>query len=363
MTKPARISDDTLETFLAEAGWAGAKRTPLAADASSRSYVRLYGASSTALLMMAPPGAEEAACPPGASAAMRRKLGYNALARLAGPNLNAFVEIAATLRGAGLSAPDIYAADAGAGLAVIEDFGDGLFARAIERGADEEALYGAAIDALAALAEKDPARPSGAGYAMQTYDAPALLAEAALLIDWYWPLKKGAPAADNVKATYNDLWRSALRGLSRPHVIVLRDYHAENLLWLPDRDGAARAGVIDFQDALYGHSAYDLVSLLEDARRDVDSGLAKKLLIRYIDRRGKSGAFDLPRFEADYGLLAAQRNAKILGIFARLAKRDGKDRYLSLLPRVEAHFRRDLARDGLQDLRTFFADALPELVA
>ena len=194
---------------------------------------------------------------------------------------------------------------------------------------------------------------------MLDYDALALEAEALLLIEWYWPLKKGAPAAENLCTEYVALWRETLTGLSAPHTFVLRDFHAENLLWLPAREGVKRVGVIDFQDALYGAAAYDLVSLLEDARRDVDPALAESMIAYYLRFGGPQ--LDAEGFRRDYAILAAQRNAKILGIFARLAKRDNKPRYLDLLPRVEGHFRRDLARPALAPLRAFFAKHLPEI--
>ncbi|PQA88840.1 aminoglycoside phosphotransferase family protein [Hyphococcus luteus] len=350
--------DEARRAFLEKAGWAEAEAAPLAGDASTRSYQRLMLDGRPAVLMIAPPGAEAPACPPDADEAARRALGYNAMARLAGPNLNAFTALSEALRAAGLSAPDVYAADASAGLALIEDLGDDLFARVVGR-VEEERLYRAAIDALAALHRQAPSKPSGAGYRMLDYDALAMEAEAALLIDWYWPLKKGAPAEESLTAEYFDIWRATLAGLSAPHAFVLRDYHAENLLWLPDRSGVEQVGIIDFQDALFGHAAYDVVSLLEDARRDVDLELAEAMIVCYLSISNA----DREAFMRDYAILAAQRNAKILGIFARLAKRDKKPRYLDLLPRVEAHFARDLARPELAPLRAFFAKHLPDLVS
>ncbi|MEZ5891916.1 MAG: phosphotransferase [Parvularculaceae bacterium] len=349
---------DARNAFLKSAGWERAAARPLAGDASTRSYERLTMSGKPAVLMIAPPGAEAPACPPDADDAARRALGYNAMARLAGPNLHAFTSLSKALRGAGLSAPEVYAADARAGFALLEDLGDDLFARVVGS-VEETALYRAAMDALAALHESGVARPANDAYAMLDYDALALEAEAMLLIDWYWPLKKGAPAPENLKAEYVALWRDALATLSAPQTMVLRDYHAENLLWLPARKGVARVGVIDFQDGLWGHAAYDAVSLLEDARRDVSPALAEAMVVHYLQRSGADSASYL----RDYAILAAQRNAKILGIFARLAKRDNKPRYLDLLPRVEDHFCRDLKRAGLAPLRGFFAKHLPSLIA
>ncbi len=354
------IGDDAI-TFLNEAGWGDASVHALAGDASSRSYKRLTYNERKAVLMIAPPDAESAPCAPEASDQERRALGYNACARLAGPNLNAFTHIATALRAVGLSAPEIYAANAETGLALIEDLGDDLYARVIGN-ADEQALYAHAIDALVSLVANPPQRPVSSEYTMLEYDYLALKAEASLFTEWYWPLKTGAVPSADICNEYDDIIDGILRQLSAPHAIVLRDFHAENLIWLPERTGPARVGLIDFQDGLYGHSAYDLVSLLEDARRDVSPALADMMIARYIEKAAAASAnFKNDSFLHDYAILAAQRNAKILGVFARLAKRDQKPRYLDLLPRVEAHFRRDLARDSMAPLRKFLAVHLPDL--
>lgn len=361
MTALTKMRESERAAFLAAAGWSAAEARPLTGDASTRSYERLTLDGRRALLMNAPPKAETSACPPEATPAERRTLGYNAMARLAGPNLNAFVAIAKALRGAGLSAPEIYAADAAAGFALIEDLGDDLFARAIPGGADEATLYASAIDALLDLRRAAPIAPKSDQYAMLSYDRTALEAEVALVPEWYWPFRKNAPVSSSVQADYFAAWSPVLDSISAPSAMVLRDYHAENLLWLPDRKGAERVGVIDFQDGLFGSPAYDLVSLLEDARRDVSPELAEEMIARYCAGAAKFGSFDEEAFRSDYAILAAQRNAKILGIFARLVKRDGKPRYLDFLPRVEGHFRRDLAREPLAPVRRFFARHFPEL--
>mgnify|MGYP003149572037 CR=1 FL=1 len=348
---------DTRADFLAAAGWADARAVPLAGDASTRRYERLDRRGQSAIFMIAPPSAEAPSCPLDADEVTRKALGYNAMARLAGPNLNAFVAMANALRVAGISAPEIYAADPANGYALIEDLGDDLFARVVGR-VDEETLYQNAIDALLTLHKKSLTRPVDETFAMLDYDGLALDAETRLLMEWYWPLKYSAEASDDIYTDYHARWASVLDGLSAPHTFVLRDYHAENLLWLPEREGAAKVGVIDFQDALFGQAAYDLVSLLEDARRDVSPDLADKMVAYYLDQSD----CDPVQFERDYAILATQRNAKILGIFARLAKRDNKPRYLDLLPRVEAHFRRDLARPAMAPLVPFFEKHFPELV-
>ncbi|MDZ7629584.1 MAG: phosphotransferase [Parvularculaceae bacterium] len=358
----ARRADDR-RAFLEASGWGEAIAFPMAGDASTRSYERLSLGERTAVLMNAPPAAEGAACPPDATPEERRALGYNAMARLAGPNLNAFTAIATALREAGLSAPDIYAADAAHGFAVIEDLGDDLFARAIPAGADEGELYGAAIDALLALHRAAPAAPAGDKYRMLTYDRTAMEAEVMLVPDWYWPHLKGAPASAAIKAEYAEAWSSALAALPAPSTLVLRDFHAENLLWIPARRGHARAGVIDFQDGLFGNPAYDLVSFLEDARRDVSVDLAEAMIRRYAAGARAFSDFDEDACRRDYAILGAQRNAKILGIFARLIRRDGKPRYADFFPRVEGHFRRDLQHTELRDVAAFFRRHFPERFA
>jgi len=346
--------------FLGRSGWGSAIALPMAGDASTRSYERLSLGGRTAVLMNAPPAAESAACPPEASPEERRALGYNAMARLAGPNLNAFTAIAASLRGAGLSAPEVYAADAAVGFAVIEDLGDDLFARAIPNGAQESELYSAAIDALLALHRAAPQAPAQATYRMLTYDQTAMEAEVMLVPDWYWPYVKGEAASSAIRSAYAAAWLDVLAKLPRPSTLVLRDFHAENLLWLPGRQTHARAGVIDFQDGLYGNPAYDLVSLLEDARRDVSADLADAMIRRYGEGARTFSMFNAESYARDYAILGAQRNAKILGIFARLIRRDGKPRYADFFPRVESYFRRDLQHPELAGVAGFFRRHFPE---
>lgn len=359
-----RISLKT--AFLTKAGWADADILPITGDASSRSYQRLARGEARAILMDVPPDPDGSGCPPDATPQERARLGYNAQARLAGANLNAFTTLAETLRGAGLHAPEIYTADTSDGFALIEDFGDGLFARVIAEGADEAALYSGAIDALVRLHDASVPRPATSGYTLLDYDETAMHAEAALLVDWYWPFLHGTPTPDAIKESYHAAWDETLAGLSAPHTLVLRDYHAENLLWISDHhdtDGITdRVGIIDFQDGLYGHAAYDLVSLMEDARRDVSDAVHDSVIQRYINARTKNPDFDEASFLSDFAILAAQRNAKILGIFARLVTRDNKERYRQFMPRVRSHFARDLSRPQVAPLRNWVSENMPELL-
>lgn len=357
--------EGAIARFLGTTEWAGASLAPLSGDASTRRYIRLDKDGNSALLMDAPPKAESAACPPDADEATRLRLGYNAVARLAGPDSRRFAAFAETLIGLGLRAPRVYAADYEQGLLVIEDLGDDLFARAIEKGARPRPLYEAAIDVLLALhAQPAPAAlgANGASVPLLAYDRLAYKAEVDLAVDWLYPLMKGEALPAAARAEWDALWASALRELDYADpVIVLRDFHAENLFWLPSRAGLARVGLIDFQDGLRGSPAYDLVSLLKDARRDVEPALAEAMMQRYSRAaRARDPNFDAESFRHQAAVLGAQRNAKILGIFARLWKRDKKPAYLKLLPRVWRHIEGDLAAPELGRLRDWFDRHLPE---
>jgi aminoglycoside/choline kinase family phosphotransferase len=346
--------------FLAANGWGDAAVTPIPGDASSRRYFRLVDGARRALLMDQPQGAETPTAPPGAGAQERRALGYNAVARLAGADVGRFAEVAHYLNGRGLSAPQIYAADTAQGFLAIEDLGDNLFADMVPAGGDEAALYGNAMEVLARL-HAEPAPAAMGSKPLFAYDDVALLAEIDLVTEWYLPyaLERAATAEDI--AEHRALWQAALAGLAAsPRVFVHRDYHAQNLLWLPRRAGAQRTGLIDFQDAVAGSRAYDLVSLLEDARRDVDPRVARAALRHYLDTMAAQGTpLDEAAFAAEMATMAAQRNAKIVGIFARLFRRDGKPRYLALLPRVWRHLTNDLAHPSLAPLRAWYDRTIP----
>lgn len=343
--------DAALDAFLDKAGWGDAERRPLAGDASTRRYVRLVRGETSAMLMDAPAGAEAPACPPGATPEERKALGYNAQARLAGPSLVAFAGLSDALCERGLSAPAILASDFGHGFLLLEDLGDALFARLLPDQAHEGTLYAAAVDTLAAIHRSSfPASVEAGGetWPLLAYDATALTAEADLFLDWFLARHAGAEPDAAAKADWHDIWTRAFQRLDTcPPGLVLRDYHAENLIHLPEREGEAAVGLLDFQDALIGHPAYDLVSLLEDARRNVDRKLATPLKARFVER---AGIQDAAGFDAAYAVLGAQRNAKILGIFVRLAVRDGKPRYLDMLPRVARHFVGDIQHPALMEL-------------
>lgn len=348
--------EQEITDFLYQAGWGAARRTRMAEDAGYRSYQRLSGAMGKAMLMNAPPGGDQLRSAQAAE--------YNQVAHLA-TDCRPFAAVAQYLRQLGLAAPQILAMDLPRGLMLLEDLGDDLFASAIPAGADEAQLYGAAIDVLLALhAAKVPGQfPAGDGgdHVLSHYDAGAQEAEVRLLGEWYAPLALGHALEAKAEAEYLSLWRHYFSHTmpARP-VLVLRDYHAQNLFWLPGRSGVARVGLIDFQDALLGSAAYDLVSLLEDARRDVPPALAAAMFARFCAGAARAdAAFDEAAFRTAYAVAGAQRNCKILGIFARLAKRDHKPAYLQLIPRVRALLRHDLQHPEFAPLRAWFAAHLP----
>ncbi len=318
------------------------------------------------MLMDQPRNSEAASCPPDASEEDRRRLGYNAMARLAGPDCRPFAAVSEFLRQQGFSAPEIIAHDYGTGFLLIEDFGNGRFADLILKGRNERPLYEAAIDVLVRLHQAEaPAYlpvPGSSPLTLLAYDALAMRTEVQLLLEWFYPAATGATISEEAGLQFKDAWNEALKQLQfdRP-VMVLRDFHAENLMWLERSGGESNAGLLDFQDALAGSGAYDLVSLMEDARRDVSTELADEMFGRYVGkRRVLDNKFDEESFRFSAALLAAQRNTKIVGIFARLWKRDGKPRYTQFLPRMWRYLERDLSHPALRLLKTWFDTHIPQ---
>jgi len=313
------------EALIAQTPWASANRAPLAGDASNRRYERLTDPDSgrTAVLMDAPPEK--------------------------GEDVQPFVRVAEYLRKVGLSAPEIYAEDAQFGFLLLEDLGDDLFARVLERDpALERSLYEAATDVLIHLHDA----PS---LSLPSYD-PALMTElAALAFTKYAQGVQGHHDTDAL-ARFESRFSDVLhRETSGSKVVIQRDYHAENLIWLPDRDGVKRVGLLDFQCAMLGHPAYDLVSLLQDVRRTVPAGIEMQMINRYVAASG----MDDHDFRTAYSVLGAQRNLRILGVFARLATEYGKPHYVDLIPITWAHLMRDLEHPSLVAVADLLRDALP----
>lgn len=318
--------DTTKRSFLKRAGWSDADISLLAGDASNRKYFRLVRprTGERSVLMDAPPETGEDTRP--------------------------FIAIAGYLRDIGLSAPGILSSDDDQGLLLLEDLGDDLFARVLEKDIGlEQELYGTATDVLVNLHTHAPPKD------LATY-TPAVMADmAALAFDWYAD-GAGHPNPDaraHLHANIETLLQSAASDAS---VLIQRDYHAENLLWLPERDGVARVGLLDFQDAMLGHPAYDLVSLLQDARRDVSPEIEDAMVTRY----SQATAWEADAFQTAYHCLGAQRSLRILGVFARLCLRDGKPSYIDLIPRVWSHLQNDLTHPALEKVAVTLASTLPE---
>jgi tRNA threonylcarbamoyl adenosine modification protein YjeE len=343
-----------LRTFLDGAGLGDAQRLRMQGDASTRIFERLSSKDRTTVLMNAPRRPDG---PP-----VRDGKPYSAIAHLA-EDVVPYVAIAAGLRGLGLSAPEILHADIDHGVIVMEDLGEERIVRG-DPPAPVEERYAGAVDLLAFLHSRHlPQKLPINGtfdYRLPRYDVEALLIEAELLLDWYL-VRAEAPVTRDARAAFNALWRGALEpAFGAPPTWVLRDYHSPNLLWLQDRDGVARVGLLDFQDALIGPAAYDVASLLQDARVDVSEDMEVALLGRYVRTRfGNDRKFDTGAFTLLYATLAAQRATKILGIFARLDRRDGKPQYLRHLPRLWNYLGRSLAHPALIPLRDWYAANVP----
>jgi hypothetical protein len=323
-------------------------------DASTRIFERLTLDGQTVILMNAPRRPDG---PP-----VRDGKPYSAIAHLA-EDIVPYVALSAGLRDLGLSAPEILHADLDHGLIVMEDLGDERIVTGVPP-APIESCYATAIDLLASLHGRElpaivPVAPD-VEYELPRYDMNAFLIEAELLLDWY--MARGGRAVQSLaRKAFVQLWREALApAIEAPATWVLRDYHSPNLLWLPHRDDIARIGVVDFQDALIGPAAYDVASLLQDARVDVPEAMEVSLLSRYVRARlDDDRNFDAASFTRLYATLAAQRATKILGIFARLDQRDGKPQYLRHMPRLWNYLQRSLAHPALVSLKAWYTVNVP----
>lgn len=311
-----------LGRLLDQAGWGDAEHRPLAGDASFRRYIRLARGRSTAMVMDAPPPRE---------------------------NVQPWLTVAERLCALGFRAPQVLAADIGQGYLLIEDFGDQTFTRALAAGADEAALYASAVDLLITLHRQDAGQ-----HILPPCDQALYETELALFTDWYLPAVLGQPLAADLAADYRTVWRALLpRAGALPETLVLRDYHVDNLMLLDD----GMIGLIDFQDAVRGPVAYDLVSLLKDARRDVDADLAERLTSRYL---AAFPGLDAEAFRAGAAILSTQRLLKIIGIFTRLDRRDGKPIYLSHIPRLWRLLDAELAHPALAPVKAWLDRAVPQ---
>lgn len=323
------------DRFIEASGWDPASCKILAADASFRQYFRL-SAPKAAVLMDAPPDKED---------------------------IVPFVAVADFLRMRGLASPRILAMDLEDGFLILEDFGDAKFTGLLERAdaAKELALYREAVEVLIDLHREAPSAslpiPTHAPFVLPTYDGALLLEEAFLFTDWYLPALTGADTLSKVRDDFETCWRATFSALhTQPQCLVMRDYHVDNLMLQEGREGLQRVGLLDFQDAVIGPVAYDLVSLLQDARRDVPPAIEEAMIAVYLDAYPE---LERDEFLAAYAVLGAQRNAKIIGIFTRLWKRDGKPSYLSIIPRVWGLLERDLAHPALSGVKAWFDEHVP----
>lgn len=345
-----------IDAFRARSGWSKASLTWLGQDASTRRYARMRHGTQTVLLMDAP-RTEAEPCTPDMTDEERQRLGWNALTRLAASRVEAFVLMADQLRAMGLRAPEIYAHDSALGFAIIEDFGDGReFARLIERGqADEAVLYAKAADALAHLhAQPVPDVLEGRGerWPILPFDALALRTNADLFAEWL------PQYASDMRLSDKDIlrWEAARDALIEqaeafPREFTLRDYHAENLLWLPN----GQVGLLDFQDAVMGWDAWDMAMLTQDARRAVSANAARGAIRTYLEATGKAESAFLQRLSV-IGTLNALR---ITGLFARLLKRDNKPRYGAFMARQQTLLAHNLKHPAAAEMAAFVADNAP----
>ena len=347
------------QRFIADCGWAGARTSYVNGDASARSYQRLVKDGRSAILMDSPKMPET---PP-----VRDGLPYSRIAHIA-EDVRPFVAMAGALREAGISAPEVYAGDFGQGFLLIEDFGDAVFTRLAGQGADMLPLYRLAVDALLALRGVPPPSSmpiNGGAHVLPAFDRGALSIETELLTDWFLPAARGADTPPELRESFAALWNAQFDWLlAQAPGWVLRDFHSPNLLLRADGEGLEKLGVLDFQDAMLGHPAYDLAALLQDARLDLAPAIEPELLAYYCDKAAaREPAFDRESFIRAYRLLGAQRNTKILGLFARLARRDGKRIYVKHMPRVARYLASDLTHPALAALKSWYDNALPGDIA
>jgi tRNA threonylcarbamoyl adenosine modification protein YjeE len=343
-----------LRAFLDDAGYAEARRQRMPGDASTRSYARLARNDGFVILMNSPKRPDGPAIYDGKP--------YSAAVHLA-EDVKPFVAIANGLRERGFSAPAIHHADLDAGLLITEDFGSAGFVEG-DPPAPIPERYQAAADMLAALhrqplPETLPLAP-GITHTIPDFDTDALLVEVGLMPEWYLPDRNATPAAE-LRDEFTTKWRELLaRPAAAAKTWVMRDFHSPNLIWLDARADIAKVGIIDFQDAVMGPAAYDLVSLLQDARIDVPEALELAMLTRYIKARlASDDAFDPAAFAELYAIMSAQRNTRLLGTFARLNRRDGKPQYLKHQPRIWTYLNRSLDHPALSGIRAWYAAHVP----
>lgn len=350
-----------LQTFLERSGWGDATRVSLGEDASTRRYERIYRGEQRAILMDAPPTAESQPCGEDATEQDRIIAGWNGRTRLAACRVDAFVGIADYLLSIGLSAPGVISYDTTNGICLLEDLGDGIYAREIENGADERELYLAATDALAHVHSIPPPLRVPVGdsqWPILHYDRLALTTGADLFPKWYPAYDDSVSMTGADTREYDEICAEISSHLAAlPSIFMLRDYHAENLLWLPEREGIKRVGILDFQDAVRGPAAWDLAMFLQDARRDVTPEVQLACFKRYLELTG----YEEENFIRDFSMAGAINALRIIGVFARLIKRDGKPRYEAFMSREWNHLIDSLRHPRMRELRRLLVRLVPEI--
>ncbi len=345
---------EALRDFLTDAGFLDTARQRMPGDASTRSYARLIRDDGSSILMNSPRRPDGPAIYDGKS--------YSAAVHLA-EDVKPFVAIDNGLRAQGFSAPAIHHADLNSGFLITEDFGS---AGVVEGDPPQPIVerYEAATDMLAelhrkVLPETAPVAPHST-YQIPVFDVDAWMVEIGLMLEWYLP-DRGVEVSPQLRDQFVAMWRTLLeKPAAAPRTWVMRDFHSPNIIWLGDRAGILRVGLIDFQDAVLGPAAYDLVSLLQDARIDVAEQLELALLTRYIKaRRAADSQFDPANFAELYAIMSAQRNTRLLGTFARLNRRDGKPQYLRHQPRIWTYLNRSLAHPVLAEFRGWYGANVP----
>ena len=341
--------------FLQKAGWGEAKRRFLQGDASHRRYERIDDKNRNCIMMDMAPMSDGPAIRDGKS--------YSALAHLA-EGVKPFIAITSGLQSLGLSPPKIFTSQPNDGFLLLEDLGTNVYLDMAARGEDMTSPMQAAIDVLVHLSARlslSHSAPQLIDHIIPVYDRSALQIEIELLPDWYWPRLKGKAIAEDDRCEFLEMWQPLWQHLEQcPKIWTLRDYHSPNLIWLPEREGVARVGLLDYQDAVWGAPAYDLMSLLQDARRDVSADEEAQLYTYYWRKLEHTDVdYDRDEFDFSYAILGAQRATKILGIFSRLADRDNKPLYLAHMPRVRNYLERNLQHIRLQPLKRWFNRHLP----
>lgn len=361
---------ELIESFIAQSNWRGAVRVHMSGDSSIRSYDRLTLDGKTAVLMNAPLNEANIICKPGMSEENRQKLGYFAMRRLAGARIDAFVCTADWLRAHGMSAPEVYEFDEAKGLAIIEDFGDDQYWEMLEKPkaghtAPEREMYLAATDVLI-RADALPVPASfdyrGMSWPLLSFDTLAMDTEAELFLNWYVDKYRGLPVTDAMRADYRAAFHQMYKVFdTAPPALIQRDFHSPNLMWLPERDGIKRVGLLDFQDSVAGHPAYNLMFLLHDARRDVPANVQAEVKERYYAGRGFT-AQQRADFDAAIDVYVALSNARLTSFPVRMKISNNLPQYMVFLPRIERYFFQSTRRQACAPLAAWFAKYLPDFL-